>query len=335
MPARQLLLTMPICLMAVAVLRPAAAQDIIPAPEHQQPAPEAIRRALDEAVQTSDWGSTPPVRLELPGIENAWRLTEQIYAGSAPPSPPAMRALHDLGVRTLISIDLQPPAHWTAVEHSLTYAHVPMRHGRLTPGDYLRLLRVVSYMEGAYYIHGAPGEQRVFAPAAMSTHVAELRTAARMLYFLDTVGLPLEETGLWYAAASPLAYTKLDQARLLPAHFPAAIAPPPMIWWMRRFDESFAVLRESHRRAWNTPPEEVGTSSVFEAGAIEGMASRWIDAHPAADASLREEMQRLRDAAHALRTALQSGNNSTATTAWHNLSTACQQCHTTHRDRGE
>lgn len=50
-----------------------------------------------------------PQPIELPGIENAFRVTDRILAGSQPKSDVSFAALAKTGVKTIISVDGNRP----------------------------------------------------------------------------------------------------------------------------------------------------------------------------------------------------------------------------------
>src|SRR5690606_10412855 len=301
---------------------------ITPQPHYIKPADEAVAEALDTAVKSEDWNSTPVVRLDLPGTANAYRLNATIFAGDSPPGPEAMELLAQQGVATLISIDMHPPDHYEAAAHDLNYVHIPIRHGRLAPADYMRVLRVISYMEGSYYLHAGNNDDRALAIAAMATHVSEFRAAWRVLYLLDSMEFSKEEIALWYASASPLVYKTLNGSRVWPSDFPPALDVPPTIWWMRQFDESFQVLRAARDAGWETPPDAVGTTAAHEAMVVGEMARSWLEANgETANAEMRTRMEEVRARALEMKQALATKNKQTAETSWVNLSNACMNCH--------
>lgn len=55
-----------------------------------------------------------PERLEVPGIENVFRLSPNLYSGAGPHGAEALTALKALGVRTIVSVDGVEPDVETA-----------------------------------------------------------------------------------------------------------------------------------------------------------------------------------------------------------------------------
>src|SRR5215203_3182916 len=68
----------------------------------------------------------PPRKLDAPGIENLYRLTEGLYSGGQPEGEAGFAALKRLGVRTIISVDGARPDVETARRFGMRYVHLPV-----------------------------------------------------------------------------------------------------------------------------------------------------------------------------------------------------------------
>ena len=70
--------------------------------------------------------AAPPERLDLPGLENVYRLGPQLYSGGEPRGEEAFAALRALGIKTAISVDGATPDTETAQKFGIRYVHLPV-----------------------------------------------------------------------------------------------------------------------------------------------------------------------------------------------------------------
>ena len=66
--------------------------------------------------------------MEIPGIHNAFQVTEKIYSGSQPEGDAAFAALQKLGVKTILSVDGSKPDVERAHKFGLRYVHLPFSY---------------------------------------------------------------------------------------------------------------------------------------------------------------------------------------------------------------
>lgn len=303
-------------------------------PSHLEPTPDAIEGALRLAAESANWETTPPVRLDLPGIENAWQINFVLLAGDGPPDREALsvlRRVHD--VKTIISTDQVPPDPYVAAEYDIDVIHVPMRPGRLQPGEFFEIVGEMHDTEGAFYLHGAPGDLKAIVPAVLAAHMWEGRGRAGALSRLEAIGLPRERATLWYdATTTQLTQISMKRAGAVPGDALTGSETPPLAWWMNSLEEHFVSLREAGRYAWEPFPAGLGTTPAEEAEAIALLARDWLRTHPGGDADFRERFGNLRSRAEDLREAIRSGDQAAASRAWIDVQNTCLGCHATYRD---
>ncbi len=70
--------------------------------------------------------ATDPGPLEMPGLHNVYRLTEQLLSGSSPEGEEGFRSLEKLGVKTILTVDGARPDVALAHKHGLRYVHLPI-----------------------------------------------------------------------------------------------------------------------------------------------------------------------------------------------------------------
>lgn len=292
-----------------------------------------IERARERAVASDDWGTTSPVRVELPGVGQAWQINELVYAGTDPPQEETLARLEELGVRTLISMDFVPPDRFLAGVYGMESVHAPSAHGRIRMGDFLRTIRPFTHLAGPFYLHGAPEDQRPLAVAAMADHLWERREANRALYLMREMGVPESEVELWFSASHHLYFHPQDTYLLSPSDFPPALEPPPLRWMMQQLGESHDYLREAASMRWRTPPDAYHSTPASEAQTLwrSVRSVRRVRANDPEE--WQEKWQALEEHAEALHNALSEGNTEAATRAWQGVGASCAECHKAHRDR--
>jgi protein tyrosine/serine phosphatase len=114
------------------------------------------------STRTSDLpaadGWAQPMQVE--GLPNLYQVSDGVYRG-AQPTPAGMRALQELGVRTVINLR-EPDADTAGLRGTnLAYESIPMTAFRPNDDDVVRFLRVVSAADrGPVFVHCKRGADR-------------------------------------------------------------------------------------------------------------------------------------------------------------------------------
>ncbi|MBX3727881.1 MAG: cytochrome c [Candidatus Sumerlaeia bacterium] len=303
-------------------------------PAHLVPVETAVARAIEQATASQAWESSPTVRITLPGVPNAWRLHPNVFVGDAPPGPEAMAVLRrEHRVLTLVCLDQIPPNQGAALDNLLATIHFPLRAGRVPTGEFAALLGALSHNLPAFFLYGAEGDVRALAAGAMVVNIWDRAGPPRALALMHRLGVPRQEIGLWYDAASELVWRGYDDGLLVPKEFPPRREPAPLVSWMRTLDESFVRLREASEYDWSPAPGVVGTTPEYDARTLAGTAGDWVEAHPQAADEVRDRIAELRTLADDLARALNEQQVPRARDAWSSLADACRRCHQTFRDQ--
>jgi hypothetical protein len=329
---RLLPIVLPLLLTALAGRVPGARDFEWPA--HLVPVETVVARAIEQATESDAWESSPTVRITLPGVPNAWRLHPNVFVGDAPPGPDALAALRrEHRVLTIVCLDQSPPDQGAALDNLLATIHFPLRAGRIPSGEFAGLLGALSHNLPPFFLHGAEGDVRALAAAAMVVNIWDRAGPPRALALMHRLGVPRKEIGLWYDAASDLAWRGYEDGLLVPKEFPPRREPAPLVSWMRALDESFERLRESSEYGWSPAPGVVGTTPQYDARTLARTAGDWLRAHPQEVPELRDRLAELRSLADDLARALDEQQIPRARQAWSSLADACRRCHQTLRDQ--
>src|SRR5581483_11908914 len=106
-------------------------------------------------------------KLEAPGIENLYRISDRIYSGSSPTGDAAFEALAKLGVKTIITVDGAQPDVDLAARHGLRYVHIPVGYNGISSNSALQLVKAAQSFSGPIYVHCHHGLHRGPTAAAV------------------------------------------------------------------------------------------------------------------------------------------------------------------------
>lgn len=121
--------------------------------------------AAGEAIPAAPTNHAGFVRIEIPGIHNAFHVTDKVYSGSQPEGEGAFAALAKLGVKTIISVDGSKPDVEAARKHGLHYIHLPFGYDDIPTNRVVELAKAVESQPGPVFVHCHHGLHR--GPAAV------------------------------------------------------------------------------------------------------------------------------------------------------------------------
>jgi hypothetical protein len=123
----------------------------------------------------------PPdaARVEAAGLHNVFRLTDNLYRGSAPEGDAGFVSLQKLRVKTIISVGGARPDEDRARKSGLSYVHLPIGYDGVPQQQGLRIARAARDLPGAVYIQSHHGKHRGPAAAAVVRLCLDRSPAAR------------------------------------------------------------------------------------------------------------------------------------------------------------
>ena len=124
---------------------------------------------LEEAARLPEWAV--PIRPELPGTENLWRVAENFYRGGQPDAE-GFRALEAHGIRTVISLRQTVNDVPLAAGSGLVLVRVPMKSRYVSENQSARIVRAMQALRqglqaGPVLVHCHHGADRTGAIAAL------------------------------------------------------------------------------------------------------------------------------------------------------------------------
>jgi protein tyrosine phosphatase (PTP) superfamily phosphohydrolase (DUF442 family) len=201
-----------------------------------------IAQGRDARQEPATREDGPPARIQLPGIENTFRLSGRVYSGAEPRGEAAMRALRDLGVRTIISVDGARPDVAEARAHGLRYVHLPMGYGGPSREEVVTLVKAARTSDGPVYIHCHHGKHRGPTAAAFCALADEGWTRGRAADWLRQAGTSSDYPGL-FESVSEFSMPGAAELAEVGDLFPEVTPPPAMVEAMVEIDERWGRLK--------------------------------------------------------------------------------------------
>lgn len=296
--------------------------------------------ADDRAAPSRTLLDTPnrPERLAIRGIENAFRLTPNLYSGGEPHGREALEALKTLGIRTIISVDGSAPDVEAARQLGLRYVHLPVGYDGIGRDQAVRIVRAASTLPGPVFVHCHHGKHRGPAAAALCVMAAEGWGRDDALAWLGEAGTAPEYRGLFATVREfrPPSAAEADKAGV---SFPEKADTPAFVDAMVAIDGRWDRLKASRDAGFRPPPDHPDVAPAREALLLAEdfrELARVGEAKEDAMTSLMEESARL---ARTLESSLRrldeapaESSRKDAEAAFAAVGKACTRCHARHRD---
>ncbi|MEN8149260.1 MAG: hypothetical protein ABFS86_05520 [Planctomycetota bacterium] len=200
-----------------------------------------------------------------PGLVNVFRLGDRIISGSEPDGAAALKALADMGVKTILSVDGKAPDAAAAQKLGMRYVHVPIQYRGITESERLRLAKVFRELPGPFYVHCFHGVHRGPAAAAWGRVVLDGVPRQQALSEMrQWCGTSEKYRGLYRDVGKAAAPSDAEVAALawdFPAKHEFTGFRQAMIEASRAFDH----LKALKKIKWKVDPEHPDLSAVNEA----------------------------------------------------------------------
>lgn len=201
-------------------------------------------------------GSTGKMIGDSPGIHNLIRVNDWLYTGSEPEAEPGFQSLHDLGIRTVITVDGTKPDLARAGERGIRYVHIPIGYNAIPQERVLQIAKAMQSLPKPIYLHCHHGKHR--GPAAAMAGLRCLDpswTAAEGERYLKLAGTSSEYSELFASVArqSPPEQGTLE---MIPPEFPSVAVIPDFVGKMLELDELIGRLKKSHSRDGSVNPQD-------------------------------------------------------------------------------
>ena len=291
-------------------------------------------------VVAQDKASTPEP-LQLPGIENAFRLSPRLYSGGQPQSPESLAALKELGITTIVSVDGSAPDVESARKLGLHYVHLPIGYDGVDREQALRIIKATQTVSGPVFIHCHHGKHRGPTAAALSAMVIEGWDKAQAIAWMRVAGTSPDYPGLFATVNGFVSPTAQESAEVSNV-FPERAKTPPLVDMMVAIDATWDRIKACREAGFTTPANQPDLKPAHEA---KMLVEHFLEVARLPEAQRKgADFARALDASRKLAAELESSlrqvaNGSNAETRSHaerlfqrNFQ-ACSSCHATNRDR--
>ena len=190
--------------------------------------------------------------LPTDALHNAYQVTDKVLSGAAPEGEASFKALRDLGVKTVISVDGAKPDVETARRYGLRYVHLPIGYDDVTPQEGRAIAKAIDEVEGPIYLHCHHGKHRSAAALATACVMNGRLRPEQAESVLRTFGTGENYKGLW---ASALGAKPLDPAELaaVKIDYREAAPIPPLAEAMVEIDQTLDRLKLAEKAGWRPP----------------------------------------------------------------------------------
>ena len=206
----------------------------------------------------------PPERLDLPGVENAYRLSPRLYSGGEPRGKQAFAALKALGIKTVISVDGATPDAETARRYGIRYVHLPAGYDGIPREQAVRIIKAARTLSGPVFVHCHHGKHRGPAAVAICGLANEAWTKEQAVSWLERAGTATDYRGLYEAARgfAPPTATELERAG---GEFPERAKVPAFVEIMVRVDGHWDRLKAIQKADFKPPADHPDLDPPHEA----------------------------------------------------------------------
>jgi protein tyrosine phosphatase (PTP) superfamily phosphohydrolase (DUF442 family) len=303
---------------------------------------EAVRRdGAAAAVVTTAPASRPvaagafaPVGKETL-LPNAHVVTAKVISGAQPEGDAAFRALRDMGVKTIVSVDGARPDVERAHKFGMTYVHLPITYSGVKPEEGRAIAKALAELPGPIYLHCHHGQHRSAAAVAVACVYNGSLAPERAESVLETFGTGENYKGLWRAAreARPVSPEEL---RDLKVEFVEAKKIPPLADAMVGVDERWDHLKAIQKAGWRAPADHPDLDPAHEALQLEEVFRELgrNDRSHAGRADFARMLAEAEAGTKALRAAVAAKpvDAGAADAAFKRVAGACASCHKGYRD---
>lgn len=289
-----------------------------------------------ETVWDQRQAAPGPQPENLPGIENAFRLSRRLYSGGEPRGEADMAALKRKGIRTIISVDGSTPDVEAARQAGIRYVHLPIGYDGVPRDQAIRIVRAVETLPGPVYIHCHHGKHRGPAAAAVCARATEGWTAEQAVDWMNQAGASPDYHGLFESAR---AFTPLtdDERKRAGDEFPERSPVPDLVDLMVRLDGRWDGLKAARKAGFPTAPTVAKDDSSHDAIQVVEFfreASRLPEARDRGDDFLQAlaEAERKADVLHGVLKARDPSTREKVDAAFIAVEKTCTTCHARNRD---
>jgi protein tyrosine phosphatase (PTP) superfamily phosphohydrolase (DUF442 family) len=275
------------------------------------------------------------VPLSDPHLPNARWVTPNIINGGQPEGDAGFKRLHDLGVKTIISVDGISPNVKLAHKYHMRYVHLPFGYDGVPAAQGEAIAKALLEMPGPIYMHCHHGKHRSATATAVGCTLAGLIPPGEAIEILQTWGTGKNYKGLWQSARDARPMSRDALARLHVKYVEQAKIPP-LAEAMVHVDFYADHLARIQKAGWQTPADHPDLDPPHEALQLEECFVEIGRSHAATTqpADFRQHLETTTRDVHALGQILNapSIDHAAADRSLKRINQSCTACHAKYRD---
>jgi protein tyrosine phosphatase (PTP) superfamily phosphohydrolase (DUF442 family) len=197
-------------------------------------------------------------------LRNVFEVHEKVISGGQPYGEEGFKALEEIGVKTVISVDGAKPDIDLAKKYGMRYVHLPHGYDGVPEDRIKELAKAVRDLEGRVYIHCHHGKHRSPAASAVACVAAGLIAPESALAILEAAGTSKGYRGLYHSAEEA---RELDQKLLdaLEVEFKEIADVPAMADAMVEIEHHHDHLEQIANNEWQLLADHPDLASAHEA----------------------------------------------------------------------
>jgi protein tyrosine phosphatase (PTP) superfamily phosphohydrolase (DUF442 family) len=215
-----------------------------------------------DSTKDKTWKAPEPLKIR--GIENAFRLSPQLYSGGDPRGIDALSALKALGIKTIISVDGVIPDVETAKKLGIRYVHLPIGYDGVPRDQAVRMVKAVKTLPGPVYVHCHHGIHRGPASAAICGIASEGWSSERAADWMKQAGTSADYRGL-YASVRDFVPPTAQEVAESGAELPERSEVPAFVEMMVKVDERWDILKAIQKAGFKPPAGHPDVDPAAEA----------------------------------------------------------------------
>lgn len=279
--------------------------------------------------------SSGATRLNVPGLQNTFRVTERIFSGSQPDTETAFAALAELGVKTVVSVDGNKPDVEAAHKFGLIYVHLPIGYGPVPTNRVAELAKLMTLRPGPFYVHCRHGIYRGPTAVALMCEGTDGWSSAQAVAWLGEVGASLFYPGLYRSVRE---FKKPSAAELNAVmDLPETVESSSLVKRMVSMDQHFSGLKQAQKSGWLTPDGHADAAARRHAAGLWDQLRKlyrtnFLNARPEDFQGKMLDALKAAENLHTLLSAKVPGKEA-LDTALERTAETCATCHGRYRDQ--
>ncbi|MCC6794234.1 MAG: cytochrome c [Candidatus Hydrogenedentes bacterium] len=274
-----------------------------------------------------------PKMLEVTNCENVYAVNDNLISGGLPEGEQAFKALAELGVKTIISVDGATPDVDGAKKFGLRYVHLPIGYDSVPRQRAVELSRAVQELPGKIYVHCHHGKHRSPAATAGIMVCSMGWSGDQATDFMKQAGTSPNYKGL-YETVQTMKPADKDELAKADVSFPEKTKLTAYVDMMVHVDEYFEGLTKSRKEQWGIPKDSPDLIPANLALQIMELFRESIRTNQTnrPEADFNAWMKQSETGAADLEKALRTGSKEAAEMAYKQLEQSCKDCHEKYRN---